>query len=175
MAFDFKTLTFIKASDMPVSARFRTSTPKMSISTNGQMRFSKATLTNEHWAGKKKLYVGWDAASRTLGAMPIGDKLPKGILDTELFDIRSSEKHPDNVYVSAAGICKLIGYDYIESGNQAWDIELGAKGEFSLVLPALLTKRPPMRKKKTPASVQAEAGKATKLPATSTDDEDVFA
>jgi hypothetical protein len=177
MAFDFKTLTFIKASELPATGGFRTSTPKMAISENGQARFSKAVLTHDAWVDKTRLYIGWDAASRTLGIMPIGDKLPKGLTEADLFPLRSGEKHPDNKYVSLAGVLKVCGYDFRTSGQQNWDIELGAKGEFTIALPTSLPRKPKVerKKKETPAAVQAEAGKNTKLPdpnAAATNDED---
>ena len=179
MAFDFKTLTFIKASDIPAGGGFRTSTPKIAISENGQARFSKAVLTHDAWVDKTRLYIGWDAASRTLGVMPIGDKLPKGLTEADLFPIRSGEKHPENKYVSLAGVLKVCGYDFKTSGQQNWDIEVGTKGEFTITLPTSLPRKAKVeRKKKTiPAAVQAEAGKTTRLPVapeTADEDEDPF-
>lgn len=171
--FDFKTLTFIKASELPVTSRFRTSTPALSISENGQGRLSKAILSHEAWAGKEKLYIGWDAESRTLGVMPIGDKLPKGVTEADLFTLKSGAKHPESKYLSIAGVCKVIGYDFAGSGNQTFDVELGAKGEFAVVIPTSLPKRDiTPRKKKIAASVKAEAGSTTKI---AEPDEDPFA
>lgn len=162
--FDFKTLTFIKASEMPVAARFRASTPTLAISENGQGRLSKAILTSAEWSGKEKLYIGWDGESRTLGIMPIGDKLPKGVTEADLFPLKAGVKHPDSKYISIAGVCKLIGYDFAASGSQVFDVKLGAKGEFAVVIPTSLTRRAiTPRKKKLALSVKAEAGSPTKL------------
>jgi len=178
-AFDFKTLTFIKASEIPANRAFgRTSTPKLGISENGQGRFSKALLEHEQWAGKTRLWVGFDPASRTLGIMPIGDKLPKGVAETDLFIMKSGAKHPDMYYISMSGILKQIGYDFVASGNQTFPVEIGARGEFSVNIPTSLVPpiKVPRKPKGVPASVKAEAGSATRLTtATAETEEDPFA
>lgn len=165
---DPKTLTFIKRSSLPAVSAMRVSTPGIVIANNGQIRISTALATI--WGEKKLLAISFDTDSRTLGIRPLL-AVPKGWSAEDLFELQNSK---NNTYFSGAGVLKHIGYDYVASGHQRFELTPDAKtGEVSFTLPEKLTPLPvkPRKAKKVVKGegVKAEAG-STEVVANDEDD-----
>jgi hypothetical protein len=113
-------LSMIKRSTVPMLGKGQIGLPKVSVRSNGQISFS--TATSKILVGCTFMAVAFDEAKRTLQFQGLA-KAPKGVAEEDLFKLGYSEK-TKSAFLSGAGLCKVLEYDYKASGNQNFDASL---------------------------------------------------
>jgi hypothetical protein len=149
-------LSFIKRSDLPVSARGKSAPPSVSVTEAGQITFSGAAC--EALGGRKVASVipAYDPETGKVAFYPKGHKATAKQPEDNFIPLRwSKEKNKKGknnstsaTVSSGTGILKIAGYDYKKSGQQNFQVTVGDGGILSFGLPkGALTPKPKQQRK----------------------------
>lgn len=107
--------------------------PKISITESGRFMFN--SVVQKAWVDVTKAVVQWDAENKMLGFTGFKtDASVKGV--TKFLEIKKGTKD-NNLSASGAGILKQIGYDFVYSKNQSFDVKVDEKTKrYTIAMPA---------------------------------------